>query len=261
MSEPRPVRPAVMLQQWRLLTFLHWRFPAEDVARLLPAGLTVQTFDGTAWVGLVPFVMAGVRAPGIPPLPWLSRFPETNVRTYVVGPDGREGIWFFSLDAARLAPVLAGRAGYGLPYYWSSMRAHPYGGELAYRSVRRWPGPAARRPSVQALRAAGEAAERSPAAHCHAVVTPGRPYQPDELGPLDHFLTARFRLYSVLGDRLVGADADHPPWPLHRGAVRHLTQNLLSVAGLPEPEQDAPLVHTSPGVTVRIGMWHPVATA
>jgi uncharacterized protein len=238
MSEPHPVRPALMLQQWRLLTFLHWRFPAEDVARLLPEGLTVQTFDGTAWVGLVPFVMMGVRAPGIPPLPWLSRFPETNVRTYIVGPDGREGIWFFSLDAARLAPVLAGRAGYGLPYFWSSMRAHPYGGELAYRSVRRWPGESG--------------------AGCHAVVTPGRPYEPDELGPLDHFLTARFRLYSVLGGRLVGADADHPPWPLYRGSVRHLTQNLLSVAGLPEPEQGAPLVHTSPGVTVRIGMWHPV---
>src|ERR1051325_7601239 len=106
MSEPRPVRPALMLQQWRLLTFLHWRFPAADVARLLPEGLTAQTFARTAWVGLVPFVMVGVRAPGVPPLPWLSRFPETNVRTYVRGPDGKPGIWFYSLDAARLPAVL-----------------------------------------------------------------------------------------------------------------------------------------------------------
>jgi uncharacterized protein len=237
MSEPMPVHPAVMLQQWRLLTFLHWRYPAAVVQALLPPGLTAQTFDGTAWVGLVPFMMQGVRGPGLPALPWLSRFPETNVRTYVPGPDGRVGIWFFSLDAARVAPVLAGRTGYGLPYCWASMRARAYGGELAYRSVRRWPGPA------RAL--------------CDAVVQPGRPYQEHELGPLDHFLTARFRLYSLVGGRLVGADAEHPPWPLHRGTMRYLHQDLLQAGGLPAPEGE-PLVHTSPGVAVRIGLWHPL---
>jgi uncharacterized protein YqjF (DUF2071 family) len=237
MSEPVPVRPALMLQQWRLLTFLHWRYPAPVVQSLLPDGLTVQTFDGTAWIGLVPFVMHGVRAPGVPALPWLSRFPETNVRTYVEGPDGRVGIWFFSLDAARLAPVLAGRTGYGLPYYWSSMRVTVSGPELAYRCVRRWPGPAG--------------------ARCDAVVTAGPAYADDELGTLDHFLTARFRLYSVHSGRLVAADADHPPWPLHRGELRSLDQTVLQTAGLPAPQGD-PLVHTSPGVKVRIGMWHPV---
>ncbi len=187
MSEPVPVHPALMLQQWRLLTFLHWRYPADVVQALLPDGLTVQTFDGTAWVGLVPFVMHGVRAPGVPALPWLSRFPETNVRTYVEGPDGRVGIWFFSLDAARLAPVLAGRTGYGLPYCWSSMRVGLSGGELSYACRRRWPGPE---------RAVG-----------NAVVQPGQRYRDDELGELDHFLTDRFRLYSVVAGRLVGADA------------------------------------------------------
>ena len=234
-----PVGHPVMLQQWRLLTFLHWRYPVEAVQALLPDGLRVQSFDGTAWVGLVPFMMRGVRAPGVPPVPWLSDFPETNVRTYVEGPDGRVGIWFFSLDAARLAPVLAGRTGYGLPYCWSSMDVSLSGRELSYRSSRRWPGPAG--------------------ARCDAVVAAGPAYDEADLGPLDHFLTARFRLYSVLAGRLVAADAEHPPWPLHRGRLVRLEQDVLEAAGLPTPTGEA-LVHTSPGVAVRIGLWHPVRT-
>src|SRR5262245_34843152 len=117
----RPVRYPVMMQHWRRLAFLHWRYPPDVVQALLPEGLRVETFDGDAWVGLIPFLMAGVRLPRVPALPWLSRFAETNVRTYVTGPDGRSGIWFFSLDAARAPAVLAGRVGYGLPYEWSAM--------------------------------------------------------------------------------------------------------------------------------------------
>src|SRR3989442_1638686 len=81
--QPPPVRRPIMYQHWRRLTFLHWRYPVGTVQRLLPAGLRVHTFDGSAWVGLIPFLMNRVRAPGTPSLPWLSRFPETNVRTYV----------------------------------------------------------------------------------------------------------------------------------------------------------------------------------
>src|SRR2546423_2489451 len=95
------VRYPVMLQEWRHLTFLHWRYRPDVIQALLPAGLTVQTMDGSAWVGLIPFLMSGVRPPRVPALPWLSRFPETNVRTYVSGPDGGTGIWFLSLHAAR----------------------------------------------------------------------------------------------------------------------------------------------------------------
>ncbi|MEV0134122.1 DUF2071 domain-containing protein [Dactylosporangium sp. NPDC050688] len=88
------------------MTFIHWRYPAEVLQRSLPPGLTVHTFDGIGWVGLLPFLMDGVRAPYTPAMPWLSRFAETNLRTYVRGPDGRTGI-FFSLDAARLPAVAA----------------------------------------------------------------------------------------------------------------------------------------------------------
>jgi uncharacterized protein YqjF (DUF2071 family) len=229
-----------MCQDWRILTFLHWRYPRETVQDLLPTGLEVETFDGDAWVGLIPFLMDQVRAPGVPALPWLSRFPETNVRTYVRGPDGRAGIWFFSLDAGRLPAVLVARLGFGLPYQWSTMSVRSRDDAVAYHSRRRWPGPEG--------------------AFCDAQIEWGDPFPPGDLGPLDHFLTARFRLYSVFADRLVAADAEHAPWPLRRAWLGHLRQNLVQVAGLPAPRAE-PLMHASDGVRVRIGMWHPVRAA
>jgi uncharacterized protein YqjF (DUF2071 family) len=235
-----PVSHPVMCQDWRTLTFLHWRYPPEIIQELLPAGLEVDAFDGDAWVGLIPFLMDQVRPPRAPALPWLSRFPETNVRTYVRGPDGHTGIWFFSLEAARLPAVLAGRMGFGLPYQWAKMSLRSVDDAVAYHSRRRWPG----------LRGA----------YCDAQIELGEPFPEAELGSLDHFLTARFRLYSVLADRLVAADAEHPPWPLRHAWLGHLRQNLIQVAGLPTP-RGQPLMHASDGVRVRIGMWHPVRAA
>ena len=231
------VRVPVMQHHWRWLTFLHWRYPVEEVQARLPEGLTVETFDGSAWVGLVPFLMDGVRPPRLPALPWLSRFPETNVRTYARAPDGTTGIWFLSLDADRLPAVLAARASYGLPYFWSSMSVRRDGSELTYRARRVWPGPAG--------------------AHCDARVGFGEPWDEAELEPLDHFLTARYRLYATLAGRLVAADAAHPPWQLRRAEVRALRQDLLQAAGLPPPDHD-PVLHAAEGVQVRIGMWRPL---
>lgn len=225
-----------MHQHWRWLTFFHWRYPPDQVARHLPEGMTVDTWDGYAWVGLVPFLMDRVRPPGAPALPWLSRFPETNVRTYVRGPDGEAGIWFFSLDAGRLAAVLAGLSTYGLPYRWSSMRVERDGDQVAYRMRRRWPGPSG--------------------ARCDAQVTFTDPIPDRELAGFDHYLTARHRLYSRLAGRLVTAAAEHPPWRLRRARVETLRQNLLQAGGLPAPEA-APVVHAADGTAVRIGMWRP----
>jgi uncharacterized protein YqjF (DUF2071 family) len=227
-SIPRPV----MHQDWRTLTFLHWRYPPAAVQRLLPPGIEVETFDGEAWVSLVPFLMDRVRAPGLPALPWLSRFPETNVRTYVRGPDGRTGIWFFSLDAARMPAVLAGRTAFGLPYYWSRMSVRRVADAVAYHSRRQWPGPAG--------------------VHCDAQIEWGEPIAEEDLGELDYFLTARFRLYSVFAGRVVGVDAAHDPWPLRKAWLGHLRQNVIEAAGLPSPT-GSPLMHASTGVRVRLG--------
>ncbi|MGX7672141.1 YqjF family protein [Plantactinospora sp. DSM 117369] len=230
---PRVSRP-VMYHRWNWITFIHWRYSPEVIQPKLPAGISVQTRDGAAWVGLTPFLMQGVRAPGVPAVPWLSEFPETNVRTYVRDRRGREGIWFFSLDAARLPAVLAARAGYALPYYWSDMRVQVDDALVSYRCRRRWPGPAG-------LRADAE-------------VRLGPPLdRPDD--EVAQFLTARYRLFTVVAGRLVTAEVEHPPWPLHRAELRRLDQNLLTGAGLPA-QTDAPLVHASPGVPVRVSWWH-----
>src|SRR5512146_2978717 len=108
------VRFPVMFQNWCSLTFLHWRMPVSAVATLIPKSLAVDSFDSSAWVGVTPFRLSGLSPPFCPAMPWLSAFPETNCRTYVRGPDGQPGIWFFSLDAARLAAVFGARLGYGL---------------------------------------------------------------------------------------------------------------------------------------------------
>jgi uncharacterized protein YqjF (DUF2071 family) len=224
-----------MYHRWNWISFIHWRYPPATVQRLLPSGLTPETFDGSAWVGLTPFLMEGLRAPVVPPVPWLSRFPETNVRTYVRDGRGRSGIWFLSLDAARLPAVLAARAGYRLPYFWSDMTVDITGDHVSYRCRRRLPPPGG--------------------ARCDADVVLGAPLAEPERDELAHFLTARFRLFTVIAGRLAAAEAQHRDWPLHRVELRHLDQDLVYSAGLPPPTGE-PLVHASPGVRVRIGMWH-----
>jgi uncharacterized protein YqjF (DUF2071 family) len=225
-----PVQHASMVHWWDDLTFLHWRYEREVVQRLLPEGLTVETYDGTAWVGLVPFAMR-VALPRGPSVPWLTRFPETNVRTYVRARDGSRGIWFFSLDAARLAAVLTARTTYRLPYFWSHMSIEHAASTVVYSCERRWPGPTAT---------------------SKVAVEIGGPFDSSELIELDHFLTARWRLYSASHGRLRRAQAWHEPWPLQHARALAVDDGLVVAAGLPQPEGD-PLVHYSPSVKVRIG--------
>jgi len=238
---PFTVERAVMRQRWERLTFLHWAFDASAVQALLPPGLLVETQDGAAWVSLVPFFMrvtSGRRGVGVP---WASHFPETNVRTYVRDDRGRPGIWFFSLDAARFGAVATARTTYRLPYFWSSMRLDedPAAGTTTYSCRRRWPAPGG---------GAGH-----PAATSRVVVRPGERIAPADLDAREHFLTARFRLFSpVRAGAPRTARAWHQPWPLHRADLLDLDDTLLAAAGLPAPAGD-PLVHYSPGVDVRIG--------
>ena len=226
-----------MYQTWSCLAFLHWSYPPEVVQRLLPSRLRVHDFDGRAWVGLTPFLLQDLRTPVAPALPWFTSFPETNVRTYVVGPDGREGLWFFSLDAARLEPVLVAQSTYRLPYKWSAMTVERDGSTIRYRSRRRWPGPT---PATSAI-----------------TVEVGDPLAPKELGEFDHYLTARWQLYTTLGPVLARSTVEHEPWPLHRATVRELDSNLVTAAGLPAPSAD-PVVHRSPGVRTRISALRPL---
>ncbi len=231
---PFTVDRPVMTQRWERLTFLHWSFDPAQVQRLLPSGLEADLLDGAAWVGLVPFFMRVGTGRGHQ-APWVSRFCETNVRTYVRDRAGRTGIWFFSLDAARLGAVAVARTTYRLPYFWSAMSIAPAdadgGGAISYRCRRRLPGPAA----------ASDVRVRI-----------GDRYDTGDLDERDHFLTARWILFSASGHRRRLARACHAPWPLFRATAERADDGLIAAAGLPAPA-GPPLVHYSPGVDVAIG--------
>ena len=227
------VHRPIMLQGWRDLTYLHWPYDPDVVQRYVPNGLRVDTFEGKAWVGLVAFQMERIRLPGLPGVPYFGTFPETNVRTYVRGRDGRPGVWFDSLDVTRLLPVLVARITYRLPYVWSKMSIERQGDQVSYMARRLRPGRRGTASSFAILR--------------------GEPIAAPDVQPLEHFLTARWGLYTRLRDRLAFAPVDHPPWPLERASLEHLDDQLVRAAGYPESIGE-PLVHYSNGVDVRIGL-------
>lgn len=221
-----------MNQRWRDLVFLHWRVPVVDVQALVPAGAAVDTFDGSAWVGLVPFRLLDAGLGRLPGVPWLGSFVECNVRTYTVDGEGRRAVAFCSLEAQRLAVALGARAVFALPYTWARMSAERRGDVLSYASRRRWPGP--------------------PGASTEVAVRLGGPVGPDH--GLADFLTARFGLHTSIGGRLVHVPNEHEPWPLHQAELLHLDDTLVAAAGLPGVVDRPPdSVLVSPGVTTRFG--------
>lgn len=228
---PHNIRFEVMRMWWRNLTFIHWPYDPDVVQRLLPEGLTADTHDGKVWVGLIPFEMQ-VMLPGGIPIPREGRFPETNVRTYVRGPDGTPGVWFHSLEAGRLSATAIARATYGLPYYWAEMSTTAAGPVWTYRSSRRWPGPKG--------------------AHTEIAVRVGAAIGDDEQSSLEHYLTARWGLFSTFANRVVHAPVSHGVWPLRRAELLHLDDDLVAAAGLPQPVGE-PVVHWTEGTEVRIG--------
>src|SRR5680860_328978 len=135
---PSQWRP-VLRQQWKELAYFHWPYNPEDVQRLLPHGVTVDTFDGKAWVGLIPFEMCNVQLGSTPPLPWLGSFIEINVRTYVTDALGRRAVWFFSLDVPRSVIVAVARTAFALPYCWAEADHVQHQGRHHYTMTRRWP--------------------------------------------------------------------------------------------------------------------------
>lgn len=227
-ESPHHIARPVMRQQWRSLAYVHWPYPPEDVQRHLPEGLEVDTFDGRAWVGLVPFRMVGIAARFTPPIPYLGTFPETNVRTYVRGPAG-PGVWFHSLDITRLLPVVVARLGYRLPYMWAKMSITENANRVTYSMRRRWP--------------------RDVAASSKMTVAVGETIGVPE--PFEHFLSARWRLYTMLRSRLAQAPVDHEPWPLHRAELLDLDDWAVVAAGYALPRGE-PHVMFSPGVSVRV---------
>jgi hypothetical protein len=222
------VRFPVLRGGWLTISFLHWRHDVDVIQAMLPDGLTVDTYDGSAWVSMTPFLMADQRPLFLPTAGRLGNFPETNLRTYVRGPGGREGIWFFSLEAASAAMVFSARTFAGVPYHRATLSIDESDGVMTYAGVRRGGSPSYR-----------------------AVVRPGAPVEASEHAV---WLTGRWRAYTRHVGRLFETPITHEPWPLRAATVVELEQTLTSAAGLPDAAGE-PLVHYSDGVRdVRIGV-------
>jgi uncharacterized protein YqjF (DUF2071 family) len=208
-------------QTWCDLLFAHWRVPAEQLRRVMPPPLTLHLYeDGSAWLGITPFVLTGLRLRGTLPLPWVSRFPELNVRTYVeLG--GKPGIYFFSLDAARRAAVIAARRLYRLPYFHARMRADKVGARMDYASDR--------------IDSSG------PPARFRGSYAPSGDCTDDHLA---RWLAERYCAYTLDERRRpFRVEIHHPPWPLQPAEGELDAQGMTDQIGI-ELEGD-PLLHFS----------------
>lgn len=222
-----------MRMTWNELAFLHWPVDAAVLARQLPAGLALDTFEGVAYLGVVPFEMAGTRFRLAPPLPTATCFPELNVRTYVTH-GGRPGVWFFSLDAASKLAVRGARATFHLPYFDARMGFGREGEWLRYTSTRTHRGaPSAR--FAGRYRATGPPSSARP-------------------GTLEHFLTERYCLYAHGPRGLVRGEIHHAPWPLRPGEADLETCDMTRLVGL-DLAGPPPLVHVVD--TLDVVAWWP----
>lgn len=230
---PPPSGPWVMAQSWHDLLFAHWPIETAKLRLQVPAGLEIDKFNGQAWIAVAPFRMTGVRLRGTPALPWLSAFPELNVRTYVTGNE-KPGVWFFSLDAGNSLAVTIARAWFRLPYFTARMQCSERGGWIAYDS----------------RRTHASAAEASLRGRYRAIgpVTPAPP------GTLEYFLTERYCLYtSGRQGRLIRAEIHHPPWPLQRAEAEIAHNTMTEPLGIALTA--APLLHFSKRQDVLV--WPP----
>jgi uncharacterized protein len=211
-----------MAQSWHDLLFAHWPIAAETLRRKLPRTLELDTFHGTAWVGVVPFRMSGVRLRGTPPLPWLSAFLELNVRTYVTYGE-KPGVWFLSLDAARWLAVAVARAWFCLPYYSARMSCTRDGEDVVYTSLRTQAG--------------------TPRAELAARYGPRGDVLPARPGTLEHWLTERYGLYALSRrGEVMFAEIDHPRWPLQPAEAIFEKNTMAQAHGIELPAS-APFLH------------------
>jgi uncharacterized protein len=224
---PLPSGAWVMRQDWHDLLFAHWPIAPDRMRRLVPAELTLDTFEGNCWVGVIPFHMSGIRGRGLPPVLGLSSFPELNVRTYVtVG--AKPGVYFFSLDAASAPAVWAARRFYHLPYFRARMRADIRQNEVRYSSSR-----------------LGEPAE------FRARYRPTGRIEMNQQESIGRWLTERYCLYTVVDGQVFRGEIHHAPWPLQAAAAEIQENTMAAAAGISLPSHP-PLLHFAKRLEVLI---------
>jgi uncharacterized protein len=201
-----PAAPWLMTQSWHNLLFAHWRVDAAEIRSLVPTAFDLDLFNNEAWLGIVPFYMTNVGLRGVPSLPWLSSFPELNVRTYV-RVDNRPGVYFFSLDAGRRLAVEAARRVLNLPYFLAAMSIEGRADAVAYRS--------------------GRTQDR---AVFKATYGPTEPAFTASEGSLEYFLTERYCLYhQTRRGAPYRLEIHHPPWSLQLAQATIETNTMAAV--------------------------------
>lgn len=241
----KPVESPIGYQSWLDLTFIHWRVSAEDIQEFLPDSLTVDTFDGSAWVGLVPFAMRNVRPWWSPVVPGVSHFLETNVRTYV-HKEGRDpGVWFFSLEASKALAVRVARRFWKLNYFYANMSLQKEARKIHYQTDRLWPNPVPAKSTVS-IEFEQDESQRS--------------YQTAEPVTLDHFLIERYYLYTTdslnnsPAGQLYRGQVHHSPYEFSRVNLVECQDQLVPQAGIATTGNPEHIAY-SPGVNVDI---HPL---
>jgi uncharacterized protein YqjF (DUF2071 family) len=235
---PWPLPPGhwILSQRWNDLLFAHWPMPVAAIASLLPKGLEVDCFNGTAWLGVVPFWMDRVQVRGLPPIPGVRRFPELNLRTYVRDTHtGTPGVYFFSLDAANLMAVMVARSVFHLPYHWAQMKIEARGErEFSFFSHRLL--------SSKPVRFSAKYRGLGPS---HRLARSIR-------GTIEYFLTERYCLFTrdPLG-RILRGNIHHIPWPLEDAEAEFDQNDLASSIGLRLPDTE-PLLHYSRRMAVYV---------
>jgi len=246
-SESHPLPPGRWLisQQWNNLLFAHWPVPASSLAPLVPEGLQVDTFQGSAWLGIMPFRMDRVKVRGLPPIPGARSFPDLSLRTYVREErTGTQGVVCLSLDASNLLAVAAGRVFYRLPYHWAEMHLEQRTErEFSFYSRRRFAG----RPVVFKARYRG--------------LGPSRKLAESRPGTLEYFLIERYCLFSTNPyGQPIQANLHHTTWPLEEAEAEIEQNDLAEVLGLRLPDEK-PVLHYSRQLAVYVWPAEPVRPA
>lgn len=223
---PLPQRPWILNMRWHDLAFLHWPVDAARLRERIPSGLELETFDGTAWLGVVPFRMSHVGPRFVPPIPGVHAFPELNLRTYVTA-DGKPGVWFFSLDVTKRLAVWAARTFFHLPYFRAAMQFAREGEAIRYASER----------GADRLGFRGRYAPTSEVFRS----------QP---GSFEAWATERYCLYATAArGRVLRGDIHHEPWPLQTAEVEIEANTLARQVGIAEL-QGAPIAHFARDLSV-----------
>jgi uncharacterized protein YqjF (DUF2071 family) len=243
-----------MYQSWGKLLFMHWPIDAEILRPLIPAQLSIDTFAGQAWIGVVPFTMWGIRASFLPSIPGTSAFHELNVRTYVHY-QGVPGVWFFSLDAASSLAVWGARTFYHLPYFNATMGLAQNQNAIDYSSVRSDAGTYAHffAANGEGFSARLDSAQfqNLPQAKLEMSWNMGERLPTAEPGSIEFFLTERYCLYSYDRGAVYRSRIFHHPWPLQTASTNSCESTMIESLGIAQPRGE-PLLHYAESISVDI---------